>query len=337
MRVLSVTEVHGGSGVELAGSEELVRAHPLVFVVWDLTVPRTRCDDGYAGPRAQIGPVGRAWHAVVAWLLPCEIPVSRGHRPHQRVLHRGLRRRTLLYYFQTGVEVRVVGFEFRETLFEAPDDILVGLGRDRADVKRDVGARWDDVELRLPAVGSEQDGRGEARVAEERVLAVAFYLLPFQLLDSHHEPRRPRDGVDAAQRHRPMRHLSTDGYLDAQRALLLDAELVLLRLADNGAVHPFGVPSLDEALDSDHHPLLIHRVAEDEFARERNIRVLDRLDGHDRRRQVPLRVAGPPPVETVPDQLGPERRMLPVPSPPLGNHVGVRFEEQSLARPLPLP
>src|SRR5215204_2966682 len=100
MRVLSVTEVHGGSGVELAGSEELVH---------------------------------------------CEIPVSRGHRPHQRVLHRGLRRRTLLYYFQTGVEVRVVGFEFRETLFEAPDEVFVGLGRDRADVKRDVGARWDDV------------------------------------------------------------------------------------------------------------------------------------------------------------------------------------------------
>src|SRR5215217_918989 len=337
MRLLSVTEVHGGRGVELAGREELVHAHPLVFVVWDLTVPRSRGDDGYAGPRAQIGPVGRAWHAVVARLLPCEILVSRGHRPHQRVIHRGLRRRTLLYYFQTGVEVRVFGFEFRETLFEAPDEVFVGLGRGRADVKRDVGARRDDVELWLPAVGSEQDGRGEARVAEERVLAVAFYLLPLQLLDSHHEPRRPGDGVDSAQRHRPVRHLSTEGDLDPQSALLLYAELVLLRLADDGAFHPFCVTLLDKALDPGHHPLLVHRVAEDEFARKRYTRVFDRLDGYDGRRQVPLRVARPPPVDAVPDPLGPERRMLPVPRPPLGHHVGVRLEEQSLPRPLPLP
>ena len=132
----------------------------------------------------------------------------------------------------------------------------MGLGRGSADVEGDVGARRDDVELRLPAVGSKQNGRGEARVAEEGVLAVALYLLPLDLLDRHHEPSRPGDGVDAAQRHRSVRHLSTDGDLDAQGALLLDAELVLLRLADDGAVHPFRVPPLDEPLDPGHHPRL---------------------------------------------------------------------------------
>src|SRR5919112_3162564 len=266
MRVLSVAEVHGRSGVELAGHEELVHAHPLVFVVWDLTVPRSRGDDGHAGPRAQIGPVGRTRHAVVTRLLPREVQVSRGHSPHQRVLYRRLRRRTLLYYFQTGVEVRVFGSESRETLFEAPDQLFVGLGRGSADVEGDVGARRDDVELRLPAVGSEQNGGGEARVAEEGVLAVALYLLPLDLLDRHHEPSRPGDGVDAAQRHRSVRHLSTDGDRDAQGALLLDAELVLFGLAYDGAVHPSRVPPLDEPLDPGHHPLLVYRMAEDEFA-----------------------------------------------------------------------
>src|SRR5215210_2847393 len=270
MRVLSVTEVHGASGVELAGGEELVHAHPLVPVVRDLTFPRPRRDDGYARPRAQVGPVRGAGHAVVARLLPCEIQVSCDHRPHQRVLHRGLRRRTLLYYFQTGVEVRVLGSELCEAFFEAPDEVLVGLGWGRADVQGDVGARGDDVELGLPAVGPEQDSRGEARVAEERVLAVALYLLPLQFLDSHHEARRPRDGVHAAERHRPVRHPAPDRDLDAQGALLLYAELVLLRLADDGSVHPFRVSPLDERLDPGHHPFLLHGMAEDEFARERN-------------------------------------------------------------------
>src|SRR5215212_1884102 len=337
MRVLSVAEVHGGGGVELASGEELVHAHPLVCVVRDLTFPRPRRHDRYASPRAQIGAVRRARNAVIPRLVPGKVPVSGGHRPYQRVLHRGLGRRSLLYHLQLRLEVWIFGPQLLEMLFNAPDDLLVRLGGDRADVQGDVGARGDNVDLGFPAVGAHQDRRGEARIAEERVLAVAFYQLPLQLLDRHHEARRPGDGVHAAQRHRPVRHLSAEGDLDAQSALLLDAELILLRLADDGAVHPLSASPLDEALDPGHHPLLVHRMAKDEFAAQWYSRVFDRLDGNNRRRQVPLRIARPPPVDAFPYLLGPERRMLPVRGPSLGHHVSVRLEEQGLAGPLTLP
>ena len=38
-----------------------------------------------------------------------------------------------------------------------------------------------------------------------------------------------------------------------------------------------------------------------------------------------------------PDPLGPERRVLPVPSPPFGHHVCVCLEEQGLAGPVSIP
>ncbi len=113
--------------------------------------------------------------------------------------------------------------------------------------------------------------------------------------------------------HRPVRHLAPYRDPDAQGALLLDADLVLLRLADHGGVHPFCVPPLDERLDPGHHPLLVHRMTQDEPAGKRYARVLDRPHRHDRGRQVPLRVASPAPVDAAPDPLGPERRVAPSP------------------------
>src|SRR5215203_1763186 len=125
MRVLSVAEVHGGSGVELAGGEELVHAHPLVSVVRDLTISRPRGDDGYAGPCAQVRAIRGARNTVVPWLLSGKVPAGRSHRPHQRVLHRSLSRRALLYHLQVRVEIRVFGLQLRETFFEALDELLV--------------------------------------------------------------------------------------------------------------------------------------------------------------------------------------------------------------------
>src|SRR5215211_2314936 len=337
MGVLSVAEVDGGCGVEFAGGEDFVHAHPLVFVVRDLTVPRARGHDGYARPRAQVSTVRRAGDSVVARLVPGEIPVGRRHRSHQGTFHGGLGRGTLLDHLQISIEVRVFGLEPGEAFFEAPDEFLVRLARDGADIQRDVGARGDDVDLGLPAIRAHQYRRREARITEERVLTAASYLLSLQLLDRDHEPCRPGDGVDAASGHGPVRHLAPHRDLDPQSALLLDAELVLLRLADDGAVHPFRVTPLDEAFDPGHHPLLVHRMAENDPAGKRHSRVLDRTHRHDRRSQVPLRVARAPPVDEIPYPLCLERRMPPVLRPPLGHHVGVRLEEQGLPRPLALP
>src|SRR5215217_397796 len=221
MRFLSVAEVDGGRGVELAGGEELVHAHPLVFVMRDLTVPRARGDDGDARPRAQVSTVRRAGDAVVAWLVPGEIPVSRRHRSHQGIFHRGLGRGTLLDHLQISIEVRVFGLEAGEAFFEAPDEFLVRLAGDGADIQRDVGARGDDVDLGLPAIRAHQYRRREARITEERVLTAASYLLSLQLLDRDHEPCRPGDGVDAASGHGPVRHPAPHRDLDRRAPFCL--------------------------------------------------------------------------------------------------------------------
>src|SRR4028118_1753287 len=56
----------------------------------------------------------------------------------------------------------------------------------------------------------------------------------------------------------------------AQGALLLDADPVLFGLADRGRVHAFGVPAPDESLDPGHHPLLVHRMTENQPSGKRD-------------------------------------------------------------------
>ena len=152
-----------GRGVELAGGEELVLVDPLVCVVWDLTVPGPRGDDGDAGPRAEERAVGRARDPVVARLLAGQMLVGLRHRADQRLVFRGLGRRAFLYHLQRRVEVGVFRFQPREDVSQALDQLFVRLGRNGADIQGDVGARGDHVDLGLPAVGAHEDGRREAR------------------------------------------------------------------------------------------------------------------------------------------------------------------------------
>src|SRR5215216_6585485 len=78
-------------------------------------------------------------------------------------------------------------------------------------------------------------------------------------------------------------------------------------------------------------------MAEDEPAGERDAGVLDRPHRRYRRRQIAFGIARTPPVDMSFDPLGPERRVAPVLRRPLGHHVGVRLEEQGLARMVAFP
>src|ERR671911_1428364 len=311
MGFLPVGVVHGGRGVELAGGEELVLVNPLVCVVWHLAYPGPRGDYGDAGPRAEKGAVGRAGHPIVSRLLAGQMVVSPGHRADQGFVLRGRGRRAFLYHLERGVEVGVFRLQPRENVFQAPDQLFVRLGRHGADVQGYVGARGDHVDLGVPEVGPHEDGRRKARITEEWVLAVALYLLPLQLLDRDHEPRGPRNGVDPAQGHGPVRHPATHGDLDPERALLARADLVLLGFADNGGVNPLGMSVLDERLDARHHPLLVDRVTEYQGAGERDTRVPYGSHSHHGSRKVPLGVAGAAPVEAPAHTLSRERWMFP--------------------------
>jgi hypothetical protein len=166
---------------------------------------------------------------------------------------------------------------------------------------------------------------------------VALDLFFLQFLDRDYEPRGPRNRVDDALRHCPVRHRSAQGNFHPERAFLLYAELVLLGLADNGGVHPFCVASLDERLDPGHHPLLVHGMTEYQPARERDTGVPNSTHSHYGRSQVSLGVACPAPVDAAPISLCTERRMVPVLRASFRHHVRVRLEEQGLPLTISLP
>src|SRR5215210_4723416 len=334
MGFLSVGVVHRRRGVELAGGEEFLFIDPLVCVVWDLAVPRSRRDDGYACPRMQERAVGRTRYPVVGRLFAGEAGVGPCHRADQRLLLRGFGRRALFDHLERSVEVRVFRGQPGEDVFQTRDELSVGLGWHCADIQGDVGARRDHVDLGFPAIRAHEDSRREARISEERVLAVALDLLSFEFLDRDDEPCGPRNGVDTTSRHGTVRHHCAHGKFRPERALLTCAELVLLGFADNGGVHSFCVASLDERLDACHHPLFVYRMTEYQPAGERDTRAPYRGHG---RSQVPLGVARPTPVDTVSSSLGVERRVIPVLRAALRHHVRVRLEEQGLPRPVALP
>src|SRR5215212_3020981 len=337
MGFLSVGVVQRGRGVELAGGEEFLLIDPLVCVVRDLTVPRSRGDDGDAGPRVQESTVGSAGHPIVGRLLAGEACVGFRHRADQRLVFGGLGRRALFDHLESSVEVGVFRGQPGEDVFQMRDEFCVGLGWHRADIQGDVGASRDHVDLGFPATGAHEDSRREARTSEERVLAVALDLLSFELLYLHYKFRGPRNGVDAALWHGTVRHRPTYGEFRPERALLTRAELILLGLADDGSVHSFRVAPLDERLDACHHPLFIHWMTEYQPAREWDTRAPYGGHGDHGRSQVSLGVTRSTPVDTAPISLGVERRVVPVLRASLRHHVRVRLEEEGLPRPLALP
>src|SRR5215203_5397229 len=337
MGFLSVGVVQRGRGVELAGGEEFLLIDPLVCVVRDLTVPRSRGDDGDAGPRVQESTVGSAGHPIVGRLLAGEACVGFRHRADQRLVFGGLGRRALFDHLESSVEVGVFRGQPGEDVFQMRDEFCVGLGWHRADIQGDVGASRDHVDLGFPATGAHEDSRREARTSEERVLAVALDLLSFELLYLHYKFRGPRNGVDAALWHGTVRHRPTHGEFRPERALLAHAEMVLFGLADDGGVYSFRVAPLDERLDARHHSLFVHRMTEYQPARERDTRAPYCGYGDHGRSQVSLGVARSTPVDTASISVCIERRVVPVLRASLRHHVSVRLEEQGLPRPLALP
>ena len=134
-----------------------------------------------------------------------------------------------------------------------------------------------------------------------------------------------------------MGHPAPHRDLDAHGALLLHADPVLFGFADHGRVHPFGVPAPDKSLDPGHHALFVYGMTEDQTPGKRHAGVFDSPRRHDRRRQVPLRIAGPAAVDASPGPLRRERRVLPVLRRPLRHHVRVRLKEKGPARTIALP
>src|SRR5215211_4809899 len=337
MGFLSVSVVHRGRGVELAGGEKFLLIDPLVRVVRDLTVPRSRRDDGDPGPRVQESTVGSAGYPIVGRLLTCEAGVSFCHRADQRFVFGGLGGRAFFDHQERSLEVGIFRGQSGEDVFQTFDQLPLGLGRHRADIQVDVGAGRDHVDLGFPAIGAQEDSGREARISEERVLTVALDLFSFQLLYLYDEPCGPRNGVDATLWHGTVRHRPTHGKLRPERALLTRAELVLLGFADDGSVHSFRVAPFDERLDARHHPLFVHRMTEYQPARERDTRVPYRGYGDHSRSQVSFGIARSPPVDTTSISLGIERRVVPILRASFCHHIRVRLEEQGLPRPGALP
>ena len=146
------------------------------------------------------------------------------------------------------------------------------------------------------------------------------------------ELARGGDRVHAGVRHRPVRHAAVDGDARPEDALLLEAELVLLRLADDGGGDAAAEGRRGEVLRAGHRVFLVHQRGDHEPPGDRDPGAAHGGRGHHRGRQPALHVRAAPPVELpVLDEPAP-RRMAPGGGIALGHDVGVSLEAEGLAR-----
>src|SRR5262245_22062481 len=128
--------------------------------------------------------------------------------------------------------------------------------------------------------------------------------------------------------------MSADRHPRPHDAALLEAELVLLGLADDRRVELAPDRGRAQMLGADHVAFLVDQRADDEPAVERDAAALDRRRRHHPRRQAALHVGGAAPVDSAVDEIGAEGRMRPFGGVALGHDVGVTLEQKALAAPL---
>ena len=137
---------------------------------------------------------------------------------------------------------------------------------DEAHVQHDLRLRWHDVVLGFAAHRRAQNGGGDAGLAQELVLAMRSDLRRFQLPHCYQELGHGIGRVDAGERHRAVGHLACSCDPHPHNALLTDAEVVLLRLADDGRVHVVGPALLHKMFDADHVALFVADRADEDVA-----------------------------------------------------------------------
>jgi hypothetical protein len=149
------------------------------------------------------------------------------------------------------------------------------------------------------------------------------------------QPAEPCDRVDARLGHRPMGHLAAHAKPRPDDTALLEAQLVLLRLADDRGIELAPDRRGAEVPHADHAVLLVHQRAHHQLAPQRHARPLDGRRSDHRGGQPALHVRGPPAVDPVVHEIGRERQVRPLGGIALGYHVGVALEEEATSAGAP--
>ena len=143
-----------------------------------------------------------------------------------------------------------------------------------------------------------------------------------------------RDGIHARFRHGAVCHAAAHGHARPHHAALLEAQLVLLGLADDRRVELAPDRGGAQVARADHVAFLVDERADDEPAPQVRAAPLERGGCDHRRRQAGFHIGGAAAIDAAVDQVGVERRVCPLGGIPLRHDVGVALEEQALARPL---
>jgi hypothetical protein len=114
------------------------------------------------------------------------------------------------------------------------------------------------------------------------------------------------DRVHPGLGHRAVRHAPVRGHARPHDPALLQAQLVLLRLADDGRRQLAAERALGQMPGADHVALLVHERAYHQAAGQPCIRALERGGGDHRGGQTALHVRGAAPVDPSVQQLGAE-------------------------------
>ena len=157
---------------------------------------------------------------------------------------------------------------------------------------------------------------------------------PLEPRDLGEQRAEGADRVHARLGHRAVRHPPADEDARPDDAALLEAQLVLLGLADDRGVELAAGRRRAEVLRAEHVALLVDQRADDELAAEGGAAPLDRRGGEHRGGEPALHVGRPASVDAPVHELGAEGRVRPLRRRALGDDVGVTLEQKALAAPL---
>ena len=139
------------------------------------------------------------------------------------------------------------------------------------------------------------------------------------------------DRIGARLGHGAVGHVAPGPDARPHHPALLEAELVLFGLADDGGVELAAGGRLDEVADADHAVLLVDEGAHDQLAGRRDVRALEGGQRHHGRGEPALHVRGAAPVDPSVAQLAPEGWPRPLSGIAFRHDIRVAFQEEAAA------
>ena len=307
---------------------QFARLNILIDLMRDEAVSGPARHDRDAERRAEDRAVGRAGHATEPGRVSRDLSHRAGHGPDQRLAALDPRGQAITVH---GPPVDRHSFRSRGGLAAEAIDLrgnrrLIRT-RSQPDIERRLGRRRDHVGLGDAGERRTHGGRCHRGRAEVRAG-------PAEPAEATLEPRRLAqhgaqcgDGIGSGLGHRAVSHAAAHGHAGPDHTALLEAQLVLLRLADHRGGQRPAERRAAEMASADHVALLVHQCAHNEGPLKTGATPLDGGGRNHRRGKPALHVGSATSPDAAVGNVCSKRRMSARGGITFGDYVGVAFVE----------